>query len=686
MIVSGGKPLGFAPQALGETTPFLSNGYFYAQQGMGLANTFATYSALYRAQPSIMTLVDKIAASAARIPLKVWQPTDAGKIEDSTSAYAKLLANPCNQMSRFNFYRWTISTYEIYGEAFWYKQRRDQSFGADGKPIQSGPVVNLLPMHPSRVAVHRTADGSIEYVFTLGVASGGILRAPAEDVVAFLRYNPDNLMRGLSRLEGLRSTLLNEDAARRANASFWQRGARPGTLLKHPAKMSKEGAERLKAQFDAVASGPDRAGSTVVLEEGMEAQVIQLSAEEMQYIESRKLNMQETCMVYDFPPPAVHILDHATFSNITEQMRSVYRDTMTPRFSDFESAIGAQLRVEFFADGEREARFDLTQVLQGDFETRVDKGVSARNSGGITGNEFRELIGMARIEDPEMDKIYVNAALVRLGTVKPGPSMAEPGSGFHPNDLMNSSDGKPAKGADQGQASFRSIIGRLSRVKGNRPALKSKLIETHEQELGKFFDRQRTALDESLGKKAAGVEQLDGATWNADLTQVLSALSEVTARAVGDQVASDLGGQYSADELSDWIATDAASSAAAINGTTAAEVKKALDGADGDPLGAIENLFIGLIAARIAQMAISRVTSVSLIAGHAAARQNGGKKKVWVVAGPNPRPSHEAMSGESAPLDGVFSNGMRGPGDVSGGADEVAGCTCELEFSKEGKS
>jgi hypothetical protein len=51
---------------------------------------------------------------------------------------------------------------------------------------------------------------------------------PADDVVAFTTYNPDNLTRGLSTLEALRMTLLNEDAARRATASMWAKGARPG--------------------------------------------------------------------------------------------------------------------------------------------------------------------------------------------------------------------------------------------------------------------------------------------------------------------------------------------------------------------------------------------------------------------------------------------------------------------------
>jgi phage portal protein BeeE len=65
-----------------------------------------------------------------------------------------------------------------------------------------------------------------------------------------------------------------------------------------------------------------------VLEEGMEPKPLTLTAEEAQYIETRKLNREEVCAAYDMPPPVVHILDRATFSNITEQMRSMYRDTM----------------------------------------------------------------------------------------------------------------------------------------------------------------------------------------------------------------------------------------------------------------------------------------------------------------------------------------------------------------------
>jgi hypothetical protein len=98
-------------------------------------------------------------------------------------------------------------------------------------------------------------------------------------------------------------------------------------------------------------SGVDKWGKAAILEEGLTANVIQLTAEEMQYIEGRRLNREEACARYDVPPPVVHILDRATFSNITEQMRSMYRDTMAPRLALYESVLDTQLRPDFDPTG-----------------------------------------------------------------------------------------------------------------------------------------------------------------------------------------------------------------------------------------------------------------------------------------------------------------------------------------------
>jgi hypothetical protein len=126
------------------------------------------------------------------------------------------------------------------------------------------------------------------------------------------------------------------------------------------------------------------------------------------------LNREEVCGVYDVPPPVIHILDHATFSNITEQMRSMYRDTMAPRLEDVESAIDHHLREPDFG-GSVEGRFALDEVLRGDFETRATAVGNLIQTGVMKPSEARPLFDLDDA-GPVADKLYANSALQELGT------------------------------------------------------------------------------------------------------------------------------------------------------------------------------------------------------------------------------------------------------------------------------
>src|SRR5213080_3301986 len=147
MLLNNGQVVPLAPQALGETTPVMSTGYFYPKDGLWLEKRFAFYAELYKAQPWVAAAVNKRSNAVARLSLNVWDNApNNGKNLDSESPYAQLLRMPCSFLSPYAFWRWWVSTYDIYGEAFAYKLRD-----------QSGNVVELLPMHPSRTFVERAS-------------------------------------------------------------------------------------------------------------------------------------------------------------------------------------------------------------------------------------------------------------------------------------------------------------------------------------------------------------------------------------------------------------------------------------------------------------------------------------------------------------------------------------------------
>jgi HK97 family phage portal protein len=401
MIISGGVAVK-SPSVLWSGSPATWGTW---PASLNLGNRWSSYSAIYRAQHWVRTCVDKRAVLLARLPLKVYRHDDLNRPEEP-GPYADLLARPNVRQSPYSFWREMLSTYDIFGDAFALKIR-----DGGGRPVQ------LAPLHPT--SMHEQEEKTGRTLWDFQNARVRISDIPDEDLFHLHTFNPDSRTRGLSKLESLRATLENEDAALRAQSSFWRRGARPGVALTHPGKLSQPAAERLKLRWDQIAAGADNTGTTVVLEEGMKPELMQISAVEAAYIDGRKLNREEVVAGFDMPPPAVHILDHATYSNITEQMRSVYRDTMAPITELLEAELETQLRgsvrpgrsePDFGADVY--AEFLLDGVLRGDFEQRADAYQKAINSGWTTPAEVRKLENLPFIEGS--DRLYINSTMVPL--------------------------------------------------------------------------------------------------------------------------------------------------------------------------------------------------------------------------------------------------------------------------------
>jgi HK97 family phage portal protein len=421
VLISNGAPIR-VDDRLADISPMLSNPMYFGGFGMQLSGMWAAYAEIYRTQPWVFTLVRKLAASESRLPLKVYGKNGTSREEKPDSAYAQLLRRPNPKLGGKALMRWTRSTRELYGEAIWFKLRDE-----------NGQVRELHPIHPTNVIVRRNdSTGVLEYIYTRGTSLAPLLPPfPDSDVVHFKDYNPQTLTRGLSPCEPLRLTLLNEDAARRSDAAMWQNGARPAVVLSHPKSLGKDGLERLKAQWEQVNKGVDKWHGTAVLEEGMTPHVLQVSPDDMQYVQGRQLNREECCGVYDVPPPVVHILDRATFSNITEQMRSMYRDTMAPRLNDDEDVLATQLApdfVKFDRDATQYAEFNLDEVLRGSYEVRVAANAQAIATGQMTANEARRTENRPDVDGG--DQLLVNAALIPLEVVKqvsePTGSVVEP--------------------------------------------------------------------------------------------------------------------------------------------------------------------------------------------------------------------------------------------------------------------
>jgi len=680
--------------ALVTKTPLnISNGssWFPSMPPMSTHGWPSAYSGIYTHQLWVYTVVSKRARATARLPLPVYRRDGRDRTRDDTHPMAQLLRNPNPGMTGFDLWLWTVSTWDIYGDTAWYKRR------------VGGKIAGLYPLHPSSLHYE---DGKWHF-------DNGKLRLDniaERDLVRFRHFHPDSLTRGLSPLEPLRATLENEWSARTATSSFWARGARPGTALSHPSTLSEGAAERLKKQYDEITAGASNTGATIVLEEGMEPKTLTLSAEEAQYIETRKLNREEVCAAYDMPPPAVHILDRATFSNITEQFRSVYRDTMGSILPGFEASLELDLRQVEWPNDDVYAEFLMDEVLRGDFETRQDALAKASH---MTIAEKRKVENLPFIEGT--DRIFLNTATMPLDAIDAQAqaiaaqtqTAEEPLAEVIPLaaarsvmgrlswqnsleqvDARSLTDGltetaasavSAALTAEQkaggSVADLRDRVRSMIRKQARGAKIKAPDLSDHEARvrnmLAGFFRRQGASV------LAAG--RLDRAHWDKELTADLAATAVAISAAVGKSTMRGLGydpSTYDVDRTVNFLQAVSARLAGNINGTTASQ----LAAADADPAAVFEKAE-GSRAAGIAVGATALIGNFAVVESGQRVREVEGVEptKTWIT-GANPRASHAAMDGETVGIDDVFSNGMDWPGSGGDAGDVGCNCSVEVEF------
>lgn len=616
-----------------------------------------SYAALYREQPNVRVCVDFLSRNIAQLGLHVFRrvsDTDRERLTDHD--LARVIGRPLPPEFKWTRYRLIealVSDLGIYFNAYWLKIK------------VTGAPLGLLRIPPELV---RVKGGLVitGYEVTVG---GRLFKFEPGQVVHFRGFNPENAVAGLSPLETLQRVLAEEHASGDYREHFWQNAARMHGIIERPAtapEWSKTARERFKSEFEALYAGGDNSGKTAILEEDMTWRTMQFNAQESEYLAGRKLTREECARAYHIPLPLVGILDNATFSNIKEQHKHLYQDSLGPWLAMIEGDIELQLLPEF-ADSEGVyCEFNIQEKLQGSFEEQLTAFQSAVGRPWMTADEAR-----ARQNLPAMGGDA--ARLVTPLNVLVG-------------GLASPRDSAPKESHELGELYEK---GKAQGVDSYMPEMRQRHEEKWVEVLVGHYRRQEAAvlsrlpkgrLKPSLQTKVMiGDVWFDEERWNEELGEDLFRLNNLTAMEWGNAVASDAGEEVSEAGMAAWLAEHGRIQAEAINNATMAELEIALD--EPDTGEAVKALFLVATTSWAWRNARTGVLSASTFGASEGARAGGLRTKTWRTNSKNPRQSHAAMSGVTVGVGELFPNGMRWPGDPSAGAEEVANCACSVVFS-----
>lgn len=258
------------------------------------------------------------------------------------------------------------------------------------KTVVRGETRELLPIVPTRVTVKQRSNYAIEY--WVAMADGIPLPVPADRMFHLRGLSLDGIT-GVSRITYQRELIGLGMQLVKHGARLFKNGALLGGVIEHPNVMSEPASKRLKESFEEKYSGVDNAHKVILLEEGTKFNKTGMSAEDAQFIESRKLSRNEIAGIFRIPPHKIGDLERATFSNIEHQSIEYVTDSLLPRLRRWEGGITRSLipqgdratyYVEHLVDG----------LLRGDYQARTAGYQLAIASGWMNRNEVRALENM----------------------------------------------------------------------------------------------------------------------------------------------------------------------------------------------------------------------------------------------------------------------------------------------------
>lgn len=413
---------------------------------------FMTYAQIWRAQPALRTVVGFIARNIAQLGIDVYEKSgpdgrDRRKAIDHPLTAALNHPVPGSAWNRYRLINWTVHELCLYDTAYWIKGRGD-----DGE-------LALLPM-PRRFMDPIGNNPLMPEKYRI-TGSGGTAEIPAEQVVHFHGYSPDDVRLGVSPVETLRQVLAEEDAASEYREQMWRNGGRMSGVIERSEKAprwSDNARDRFKAEWrDLYGEGGSDAGGTPVLEDGMTYKPTTITPKEAQYVESRKLTREEVAIAYFINPVMLGISEGMTAGGWKEMHNQLYQDGFGPWLTQLAQDIQTQLLLDMdptASDGTTYVEFNLQAKLSGSFEEQAASISSSVGGPWMTRSEARTRFNLPHLD--EADDLIVPMNVTQGGLANPRDTAPDNPSNSESNGQLpgpkppkpggvpaNSQDGQP---------------------------------------------------------------------------------------------------------------------------------------------------------------------------------------------------------------------------------------------------
>lgn len=363
--------------------------------------------------PVVMACTRLVAEIVASVPFEVYSlNADGQETVIPGHALAKLLDAPFHNMSGFRFRLLSTLHYLLYGNLFWLLDRGNIDLRSGGPiPLSTAPVQALRLLHPERVAyVYTDLSDEEPFLWDWRDRNGTMHRSSAADILHVADMAGSDWIFGFPRAATALKDISTDNAASDYVRQIIKNDGTPTMVM----IMDQDLGAVTREELDAASQRwyerervRGELGRARFLTSVKDVKQFGFNLRELEFPALRAIAREDICAVFGVDPRMVGIASAKgaegglSGQQYFEARFRLIQQTCLPLMHAIESEINIWLAPEF---GNVYARFSqqgLDDLTENEKDTWL-RGTAAMSAGGITREEFRDMIGFdEEMEDDE---------------------------------------------------------------------------------------------------------------------------------------------------------------------------------------------------------------------------------------------------------------------------------------------
>lgn len=247
-----------------------------------------------------------------------------------------------------------------------------------------------------------------------------------------------NGIEGISIGEYLSTLIESSKAGQQYVNNYFKGGLFAKGILQYTGDISTENIGKLKRKFESMAGGVDNAGSVLPLPLGFEFKSLKNTMADSQFMEINQLSARQIASAFGIKMHMLNDLDRATHTNIAEQQKSFYIDTLQSILNMYEQEMTYKLLLKKEVEQGYFWKFNVDSILRSDLKARYESYAKGIQNGFLKPNEVRKMEDLPIEEDGDI--LMANGNMLPLSMV----------GSFYRDKYENDNNNKPSdKGGDE---------------------------------------------------------------------------------------------------------------------------------------------------------------------------------------------------------------------------------------------